>query len=86
MSLAMVLALGLGLFGPQFIARAQDTPVQGGTYRTAISEEPDQLDPAKTNELLASEIMNNIYDELVYIGSDGLPHPWIAESWTISED
>jgi peptide/nickel transport system substrate-binding protein len=82
----MVMALGLGLFGPQFIARAQDTPVQGGTYRTAISEEPDQLDPAKTNELLASQIMNNIYDELVFIGSDGLPHPWVAESWTISED
>jgi len=61
-------------------------PVSGGTFRTAISEEPDQLDPASTNQLLASSIMNNIYDRLVYIGADGLPKPWLAESWTISED
>jgi len=67
--------------------RAQDeTPVQGGTMRMAISEEPDQLDPARTIELLASILMENIYDRLVYIGDDGLPHPWVAESWTISDD
>jgi peptide/nickel transport system substrate-binding protein len=65
---------------------AQDTPVQGGTLRLAISEEPDQLDPARTIELLAAIINNNIYDNLVYIGSDGLPHPWVAESWEISQD
>ncbi len=69
-------------------ARLQDaeTPVQGGTLRMAISEEPDQLDPARTIELLASIIMDDVYDSLVYIGEDGLPKPWAAESWTISED
>ncbi len=78
-----VLALTWAPFTP---ASAQDTPVSGGTFRTAISEEPDQLDPANTNQLLASNIMNNIYDRLVYIGADGLPQPWLAESWTISDD
>ncbi len=58
-------------------ARLQDaeTPVQGGTLRMAISEEPDQLDPARTIELLASIIMDDVYDSLVYIGEDGLPKP-----------
>jgi peptide/nickel transport system substrate-binding protein len=68
--------------------RAQDdqTPVQGGTLRMAISEEPDQLDPARTIELLSANLMESIYDRLVYMGDDGLPHPWVAESWTVSED
>jgi peptide/nickel transport system substrate-binding protein len=85
-SLVMVLAvLAMALF-PYPAVVAQETPVTGGTFRTAISEEPDQLDPAATNQLLASNIMNNIYDRLVYIGDDGLPKPWVAESWTVSED
>lgn len=85
-SLFFALALVFVSFGPITPTSAQETPVAGGTLRTAISEEPDQLDPADTNELLASQIMNNIYDRLVYIGDDGLPHPWVAESWEISPD
>lgn len=85
-SLLMVLAILALALAPYSLSAAQDTPVSGGTYRTAISEEPDQLDPANTNQLLASNIMNNIYDRLVYVGDDGLPKPWVAESWTISED
>jgi peptide/nickel transport system substrate-binding protein len=80
------LAILAVVLNPSSHTAAQDTPVSGGTFRTAISEEPDQLDPASTNQLLASNIMNNIYDRLVYIGDDGLPKPWVAESWTISED
>lgn len=85
-SLLMVFTMLAIAAMPHSPAMAQDTPVSGGTFRTAISEEPDQLDPASTNQLLASSIMNNIYDRLVYIGADGLPKPWLAESWTISED
>ncbi len=83
MTILAILAMALTPYSPVV---AQDTPVSGGTFRTAISEEPDQLDPANTNQLLASNIMNNIYDRLVYIGEDGLPKPWVAESWAISED
>jgi peptide/nickel transport system substrate-binding protein len=85
-SMWLVLAILAMALVPYSRALAQDTPVAGGTYRTAISEEPDQLDPANTNQLLASSIMNNIYDALVYIDKDGLPKPWVAESWKISAD
>jgi peptide/nickel transport system substrate-binding protein len=65
---------------------AQDQPVQGGTLQSSLGEEPDQLDPARTIELTAYQVNTYIYDALVFIGADGLPHPWVAESWTISPD
>ncbi|MDP9354510.1 MAG: hypothetical protein M3R02_04375 [Chloroflexota bacterium] len=50
------------IFSGAAAARLQggETPVQGGSLRIAISEEPDQLDPARTIELLASDIMAHI--------------------------
>lgn len=90
-TLSIILS-ALAVFGTASAARAQDAtppagePVVGGTFRMAISEEPDQLDPARTIELLAADIMLGIYDSLIYIGDDGLPHPWVAESWTIAPD
>ena len=30
--------------------------------------------------------MEVVYDRLVYIDDEGLPQPWIAESWEISDD
>jgi peptide/nickel transport system substrate-binding protein len=84
--LVMSLALIAISFAPMARVSAQDTPVTGGSLRLAIQEEPDQLDPARTIELLAAIINYNIYDQLVYIGSDGLPKPWIGESWEISPD
>ncbi|MCC6791203.1 MAG: ABC transporter substrate-binding protein [Thermomicrobiales bacterium] len=86
--IAVILSLMfvIATLAPLTNVSAQDTPVQGGTLRMAISEEPDQLDPARTIELLAAILMDSIYDRLIYMGDDGLPHPWIAESWEISED
>jgi len=69
--------------------RLQDagTPVQGGSIQTAISEDITQLDPARFGSLNDALIMNGtIYDSLVYIGEGGRPEPWIAESWTVSDD
>ncbi len=78
-------ALGASV-APRPAAAQEEQPVQGGSLRLAISEEPDQLDPARTIELLASYLMSFIYDQLIYIGPDGLPQPWVGESWEISPD
>ncbi|MDB5082611.1 MAG: hypothetical protein JWP00_4535 [Chloroflexi bacterium] len=60
-------------------------PKKGGVLHLVIGEDPDALDPAKTI-LLTSDMINDlIFDRLVYIGSDGLPHPWVAESWQIGD-
>ena len=82
---ASAVVLGFGRSAPR-VAAQDATPVPGGTLRLAISEEPDFLDPARTIMLLSSNLMNHIYDRLVYIGADRLPQPWLAESWEVSED
>jgi len=83
----VAITLSAGAFGAAAAPNAQDDqPVQGGTLHMTLGEEPDQLDPARTISLTSSEVMNIICDQLTYIGADGLPHPWVAESWTISPD
>lgn len=68
-------------------ARAQEgEPVVGGMLRLTLGEEPDQLDPARTISLTSSQVMGIVYESLVYIDAEGLPQPWLAESWEISED
>ena len=67
-------------------SQGQGELVQGGILRLSLGEEPDQLDPARTISLTASDVMQVVYDRLVYIDDEGLPQPWIAESWEISED
>lgn len=92
----VALALLLAVFGSISLASltsstavlAQDAgePVPGGMLRLTLGEEPDQLDPARTISLTSSEVMDVVYERLVYIDDEGLPQPWLAESWEISED
>jgi len=70
-------------------AAAGGTPqaaATGGTMHLATSAEPDALDPAKTIQLNADSFNDNLYDRLVFIGPDRLPHPWLSEKWDISQD
>ena len=72
---------------PTVRASAQDgEPVSGGTLRYPLTEDADFLDPARTILLTSANVMNHIYDRMVYIDADGLPQPWLAESWDVSED
>lgn len=65
---------------------AAGEPTPGGYIMVANIEDPDSLDPHKTIMATASTIQAWIYDELFYIGADGLPKGLLAESWTVSED
>jgi peptide/nickel transport system substrate-binding protein len=90
-SLALLVAIGGGLIPgamvqPALALNQEEQPAPGGVLHLALGEDPDQLDPARTIELTASDVMNVVYERLVYIGTDGLPHPWVAESWEISPD
>ncbi len=58
----------------------------GGNFKFVLASEPNSLDPDKTVLTVASAVMSTIYEGLVYIGPDGLPHPWLADSWTIADD
>src|SRR5215211_4102431 len=88
-ALITALTFTLGLLAPVTLqsATAQDAqPVQGGTLQMALGEEPDQLDNARTIELTSNQVMNYFCEWLVYFDTDGLPKPWLAESWEISPD
>jgi peptide/nickel transport system substrate-binding protein len=66
---------------------ATGAPTGGsGTLKLATATEPDALDPAKTIQAAADSFNDNLYDRLVYIGRDRLPHPWIAEKWDIAAE
>lgn len=71
---------------PAAAMRQEGEPVQGGMLRLTLGEEPDQLDPARTISITSSDVMNVVYERLVYIDDEGLPQPWLAESWEISDD
>lgn len=52
-----------------------------------LSEDPESLYGVQTISLTASTAMGTyITERLVYIGPDGRPAPWLAESWEVSED
>jgi peptide/nickel transport system substrate-binding protein len=86
LAVVFCLALVITSLAPSAPVSAQDQPVQGGTLRMESGEEPDQLDPARTIELTAGVIMGYMADYLIYIDANGLPAPWVAESWEISPD
>ncbi|HEU5424645.1 MAG TPA: ABC transporter substrate-binding protein [Nitrolancea sp.] len=65
---------------------AAGTPKKGGTIHMSIINDPDTLDPVLSSSATSSSIFTYIYDSLVYIGQDHLPHPWLAEKWDINTD
>jgi peptide/nickel transport system substrate-binding protein len=67
-------------------AAAQETPTAGGRVLDSLISEPDSLDPARANLLVSQYVLGLLYDRLVYIGPDGRPKPWLAESWSVDRD
>jgi ABC-type transport system substrate-binding protein len=65
---------------------ASDTPVRGGTLRTAHQDDLRSLDPAALGDGLAPEIVNLIYAGLVDYGQDGLVKPDLAERFETLDD
>ncbi len=79
-------AAGSAAAGAPATSGAPQAGTQGGTLHLAAGTEPDALDPAKTIQANADTFNDNLYDRLVFIGPDRLPHPWLAEKWDISPD
>lgn len=69
---------------------AETEPVEvspvGGTVTRALTSEPTSLDPHGPVGSGQNVIFPYLFDTLVYRQSDNTYHPYLAESWTISED
>ena len=73
---------GLG-FSPQ-PALAQE-PKRGGTFRMAMQTQ-EITDPANYNWIEASDITRNIIEYLTLVDEQNVTHPYLAASWTPSDD
>lgn len=67
-------------------ARAQsEEPVSGGTLRFACQVQ-ELTDPALSNWIEASNLYRNSLEFLTYVDEDNVTHPYLAKSWTPSDD
>jgi peptide/nickel transport system substrate-binding protein len=67
-------------------AKAAGTPVRGGTAIYAVDTEPVSWDVHVSSQDITGEIQRNVFDSLVAEDADGVFHPWLASSWTVSSD
>ncbi|MCC6944770.1 MAG: hypothetical protein IT335_09350 [Thermomicrobiales bacterium] len=58
----------------------------GGEIVVGLDYEMDNLDPAVTPYAVSHWVMMNIFDTLVWRGTDGTFYPGLADSWEINED
>ncbi|MBB3112490.1 peptide/nickel transport system substrate-binding protein [Paenibacillus phyllosphaerae] len=66
---------------------ADDTAAaQGGELSYALATSPDSLDPHRSGLAVAVRVIRTIYDSLVVQLPDNSIKPWLATSWTVSED
>jgi peptide/nickel transport system substrate-binding protein len=61
-------------------------PAVGGTVIWAVTEEPGTLDPHLESRNASSRIEEYFGAALVDVDADGNVLPWLAESWTVSDD
>ncbi len=57
----------------------------GSIFRVTQTIMP-KFDPAVGSDIASCVVLINAYDSLVFPTEDGGVEPWVAESWTISED
>lgn len=67
-------------------ASAEGTATQGGELTYALATSPDTLDPHRSGLAVAVRVIRTIFDSLVVQLPDNSIKPWLATSWTISED
>lgn len=71
---------------------AQAAPDENGEaparddLKFAFVAESKELDPAKTSDTLTYIVLSQVFDTLVRIEPDGSISPWLAESWSVSQD
>jgi peptide/nickel transport system substrate-binding protein/oligopeptide transport system substrate-binding protein len=58
----------------------------GGVYRRPLTNDPSLLDPARTTDVYANTVVNQLFDGLVQFDSDLNPIPAIAGFWEASLD
>jgi len=61
-------------------------PEDGLVLRKGNGGEPDSLDPQRSEETSAADILRDLYEGLIAEAPDGSPVPGVAQRWELSED
>jgi len=81
LALCLLILLAAGLY-----VGATSTPQYGGTLKVAFQNEWAGLDPHTTSSYSSYQILNNVLEGLTYYDDELRLVPWLATSWTQSED
>jgi peptide/nickel transport system substrate-binding protein len=65
---------------------ASQKPVSGGTLTWGVTTEPACFDPHRSSQQNAFWVIRNYVDSLIYRQRDGSYSPWLAKSWSVSDD
>lgn len=56
-------------------------PALAADLRVQLAADPAMIDPITYSELIANQVISNIYEPLTAVGADGAVVPALAESW-----
>jgi peptide/nickel transport system substrate-binding protein len=68
------------------VAHAQGAPRRGGTLIMATGADPTGFNPDITTAITDYLVGSQIYEGLTQIDQDFRPIPWLAKSWSVSDD
>ncbi|WP_414449321.1 ABC transporter substrate-binding protein [Burkholderia sp. 22PA0099] len=67
-------------------AQAALKPQAGGTLTWGVTTEPACFDPHRASQQNAFWVIRNVFDSLIDKRADGSYAPWLAKSWSVSDD
>lgn len=82
----IIVLVVLSLLAVSGLAAAQDEPQEGGTLRAAWQAPWESLDPHFTSTEASLQVLNNVLETLTFFDDDMNLIPWLAESWSRSDD
>src|SRR5262245_32571099 len=73
------------LAGAAFPAGAVE-PKRGGTLTVGLAQDPPIVDPIRTGSFTERQFATPVYEALFDIDAEGQAVPFLAESYTVSDD
>ena len=77
---------GVGSAASTSAPASSGKPVSGGTVTFGLEADPENLDPNVAASDEAGLVLRQVVDSLVYENAKHQIEPWLATSWTISND
>jgi ABC-type transport system substrate-binding protein len=82
-----ILFLALALVSVSLAGLAPTQAQAPAVLRYPINPDPEHLNPFTATTIAIGTVINHIYEGLTALNREtGEPEPWLAESWTVSDD